>query len=613
MCGIMGYVGLREAAPILLDGLRRLEYRGYDSAGIAVLGNDGFHVVKDAGKIATLAARLEGIYPQGTTGLGHTRWATHGRPNTDNAHPHRDCTRGIVVIHNGIVENYRALKAELREQGHTFASETDTEVIPHLLEAEMARGACLADALQATIARLEGAHAIVTASAAEPGRLVAARVGNAGGVVVGYGEGEMFLASDLPALLTETRRVVFLADREVAELTPEGARYRAPDGRAIEKEPQPMPYDPVAAAKGNYKHFMLKEIMEQPEGLADTLGSRVLFDPPEVLLDEIGLTPETLRSLRRVVLVGMGTSLHAAMVGRYYMEQIAGLPAEVDNSSEFRYREPLLDDRTLVVSVSQSGETVDTLAAMDEASRRGARQVTVCNVPGSQASRLADGVIYTRCGLEIGVCSTKTFTASVAALYMLACHLGRIRGVLDNGALLERLEPLARMPQLLGQALTLEPQCDALAAEFFRCQNFIYLARGVQFPLAMEGALKLKEVSYIHAEGYPAGEMKHGPIALIDRLMPIVAIAPQDGLRDKMLSNIEQVKARGGTVIVLATEGDEEIAAQADQVVYLPPAPPLLQPLLAAVPMQLLAYHIALRRGCDVDQPRNLAPTVTVE
>jgi len=609
----MGYVGPRDAAPILLEGLRRLEYRGYDSAGIAVLGDGGFQIVKGAGKIASLVEQLDGGWPRGGTGIGHTRWATHGKPTFDNAHPHRDCNGQVVVIHNGIVENYRTLKDELQAQGHTFASETDTEVIPHLIESALAAGADLAGALRAAIVRLEGAHAIVAACAQQPGRLVAARVGNAGGVVVGYGDGEMFLASDLPALLSETRRVVFLADGEVAEVSPSSVRYWDPDGRPSDKEPQAMPYDPVAAVKGAYKHFMLKEIMEQPEGLADTLGSRVLFDPPEVRLDEIGLSADELRMLDRVVLIGMGTSLHAAMVGRHYIEQIAGVPAEVDNSSEFRYRSPLLDERTLVVSVSQSGETVDTLAAMDEAAQRGAKQVTICNVPGSQASRLADGVVYTRCGLEIGVCSTKTFTASVAALYLLACYLGHVRGRLDDSGLLARLEPLARMPQLVGRALQLAPQCEALAAEFFHSQHFLYLARGIQFPLAMEGALKLKEVSYIHAEGYPAGEMKHGPIALIDQTMPVVAIALRDLLRDKMLSNIEQVKARDGIVIALATEGDGEVAARADRVIYLPPADPLLQPLLTAVPLQLLAYHIALRRGCDVDQPRNLAKTVTVE
>ena len=610
----MGYVGLRPAAPLLLDGLSRLEYRGYDSAGIAILEDTGgLHVTKCVGKLNGLAASLEGQAPSGHLGIGHTRWATHGRPSQDNAHPQQDCSGDIAVIHNGIVENYLTLKRDLQGVGHRFTSETDTEVIPHLIESHLAQGEDLVAAVRRTIDQIEGAHAIVVMSRREPGTLVAARVGNAGGVAVGYGQDEMFLASDLPALLPHTRRVVFLADRQVALLRRSGADYWSAAGDVLAPEPQTVPYDPVTAAKGVYKHFMLKEIMEQPEAILDTVRSRAQFEPPAVELEEMPFSDQELRSLKRAVLVGMGTSLHAAMVGRHYFEHIAGLPAEVDNSSEFRYRDPLVGPDTLVVSVGQSGETVDTLAAMADAKSKGAPQVTICNVVGSQSTRVARGVIYTRCGLEIAVASTKTFTSAIAALYLLACHLGRRRGTLDDPQLASLLDPLARIPHLVGEVLKQDAELERLAHLFFRQQNFLFLARGIQYPIAMEGALKLKEVSYVHAEGYPAGEMKHGPIALIDQSMPVVAIAVRDGLHDKMLANIEQVKARDGVIIALATEGDTEIAGKVDHVIYLPQTSPLLMPVLAAVPLQLLAYHIALRRGCDVDQPRNLAKTVTVE
>ena len=614
MCGIMGYVGLRPAAPLLLEGLGRLEYRGYDSAGIAVLDDTGdLRVSKRVGKLNELVLSLEGQAPSGHLGIGHTRWATHGRPSQDNAHPQQDCAGDIVVIHNGIVENYLTLKRELQGAGHRFTSETDTEVIPHLIESHLAEGEDLVAAVRRTIAQIEGAHAIVVMSRREPGALVAARVGNAGGVTVGYGQDEMFVASDLPALLPHTRRVVFLADREVALVRRSGADYWSAAGEVLALEPQTLPYDPVTAAKGVYKHFMLKEIMEQPEAILDTIRGRAQFELPAVELEEVPFSDQELRSLERAVLVGMGTSLHAAMVGRHYFEHIAGLSAEVDNSSEFRYRDPLVGPDTLVISVGQSGETVDTLAAMSEAGSKGARQVTICNVVGSQATRVAEGAVLTRCGLEIAVASTKTFTSAIAALYLLACHLGRRRDHLDDLQLAGLLDPLARIPHLVGEVLKQDAEFERLAHLFFRQQNFLFLARGIQYPIAMEGALKLKEVSYIHAEGYPAGEMKHGPIALIDQSMPVVAIAVRDGLYDKMLANIEQVKARDGVVIALATEGDTEIAGKADHVIYLPQTSPLLMPILAAVPLQLLAYHIALRRGCDVDQPRNLAKTVTVE
>jgi glucosamine--fructose-6-phosphate aminotransferase (isomerizing) len=614
MCGIIGYTGNRPAAPILLEGLQRLQYRGYDSAGLAVLDSDGgFTIRKRVGKLSVLASSLENGLPEGSSGIGHTRWATHGRPSDINAHPHEDCDGDVVVIHNGIVENYRALKKALLARGHKFRSETDTEVIPHLIEDALKEGGSLEAAVARAMRQMEGAHALVAFSRREPGKLVAARAGNAGGVVVGYGSDEMFLASDLPALLPHTQRVAFLADGEIAAVTPCGASYLTAAGATLAKEPQTVSYDPLSAARGNYKHFMLKEICEQPEAILDTIRGRVLFEPPALVLEDVAIPQTRLREIKRVVLVGMGTSLHAAMVGRHYIEQIARLPAEVDNASEFRYRGPLLGPDTLVIAVGQSGETVDTLAAMDEARRQGALQVTVCNVVGSQAARIADGVVYTRCGLEVGVCSTKTFTAAIVALYLLACYLAQEREVVPEDGMRALLDPLARLPSLVGRVTQRDAEYERLAHRFFRYRNFLYLGRGLQYPIAMEGALKLKEVSYIHAEGYPAGEMKHGPIALIDPEMPVVAIAVRDSLYDKMTSNVQQVKAREGTIIALANEGDDELALQADHVLYLPQASPLLMPVLTAIPLQFFAYHIAVRRGCDVDQPRNLAKTVTVE
>jgi glucosamine--fructose-6-phosphate aminotransferase (isomerizing) len=614
MCGIVGYEGQREAGPLLLECLQRLEYRGYDSAGFAVVDGEGrLNLRKQEGKLKNLIAGLEGVFPSGTTGVAHTRWATHGRPSDDNAHPLLDCTGDIAVVHNGIVENYISLRNELQGQGHTFVSETDTEVLSHLIESNMRGGSDLASALRETIARIEGSAAIVAMSRAHPGTLVAARVGNAGGIVIGYGEHEHFIASDLPALLPETRDVAFLDDGEVVELTSEAVRYWDRKGSEIEKAPQTMPLDPVAAAKGVYKHFMLKEIMEQPECVLDTFRGRVLFDPARVELTDLDVPDDALRSVQRVVLIAMGTSLHAAMVGRHYFERIAGLPAEVDNASEFRYRDALVGPETLVISVAQSGETVDTLEAMHSARQKGALQITVCNTPGAQSTRIADGTVFTRCGPEIGVASSKTLTASMVGMYLLACHMGRLRGTLDDRRQSELVAPLAHLPELMGEVLRQSDALKELAHKHFRSQNFLFLGRGLQYPVAMEGALKLKELSYIHAEGYPAGEMKHGPIALIDETMPTIAIAVRDGLREKMLSNIEQVRARDGAVIALVNEGDGEVAAKADDTITVPDTTPLLLPVLTVVPLQLLAYHIAVWRGCDVDQPRNLAKTVTVE
>jgi glucosamine--fructose-6-phosphate aminotransferase (isomerizing) len=614
MCGIMGYAGERDAAPILLDGLQRLEYRGYDSAGIAVIDDDGaIHIAKGAGKLGALRSGLEGAYPAGRTGIGHTRWATHGKPTENNAHPHTDCIGDIVVIHNGIVENYVELRAELRDRGHDLRSDTDTEAVPHLVESYMDGGDDLLTAFRRTIARLEGAHALVVFSAKDPGRILAARVGNAGGVVIGYGAGEMFVSSDLSALLPETQRVAFLADGEIACITAGGAVYVDFDGAPLIKTPQHVPFDPVSAAKGAYKHFMLKEIMEQPECIVDTFRGRASFDPPGVDLEELHITDDVLRSVSRVVLVGMGTSMHAALVGRTYFEQIARLPAEVDNSSEFRYRDSLIGPETLVISVAQSGETVDTLEAMADAKRRGAPQITICNTPGAQTTRVADGAVLTRCGPEVAVASTKTLTASITALYLLASHVGRIRGVVDDARLAKLLGGLVHIPGLMGRVLQTEPEIAAIAHALSSRPNFLFLARGTQYPMAMEGALKLKEVSYIHAEGYPAGELKHGPIALIDEDLPVICIAVRDAIYEKMLSNIEQVKARGGHVIAIASAGDTLVRDKADYVIEVPATLPLLTPILTAIPMQLLAYHFAVRRGADVDQPRNLAKSVTVE
>jgi glucosamine--fructose-6-phosphate aminotransferase (isomerizing) len=613
MCGITGYVGEREAAPILIEGLSRLEYRGYDSVGIAVIEENGkLAVHKRAGKLQGLTSELDGQTPRGRQGIGHTRWATHGKPSDANAHPHTDCSGNVVVIHNGIVENHQELKQQLLAEGHTFDSETDTEVIPHLIEKALAGGADLEKALAETLPQLSGAHAILAMSLSEPGTVVAARAGNAGGIVIGYGHGGNHLASDLPAVLPYTRRVVFLEDGEIARVTRNNVSFLR-DGRRFDKTPSDVPYDPVSAAKGSFKHFMQKEIWEQPEAILDTIRGRALFADGRVQLEDIGLTAERLQLITRVVLVGMGTSLNAAMIGRHYIERIARLPAEVDNASELRYRQPVIGPETLIVSVSQSGETVDTLAAMEEAKAKGCPQVTICNVVGGQTTRVADGVVYTRCGLEIGVASTKTYSAAIAALYLLACYLAQERRTIDRESMAGLLAPLARLPHLAGRVTAQAPTYERLANKFFRCENFLFLGRGLSYPVAMEGALKLKEVSYIHAEGYPAGEMKHGPIALIDRDMPVIALVQNDPLRDKMLSNVQQVKAREGTVIAIATEGDREIESEADHVIYTPATSELLSPVLTSIPLQLFAYDVAVRRGCDVDQPRNLAKTVTVE
>ncbi len=614
MCGIIGYTGTRLAAPLLLEGLARLEYRGYDSAGIAVVTPEGELAVRKApGKLRTLVQELEGGLPHGFTGIGHTRWATHGPPTKNNAPPHADCAGDVVVVHNGIVENYLELKRSLIQEGHRFTSDTDTETIAHLIEKALPKVGSLEEALRSAAGVLRGANAIVAMSRREPGTLVAVRLGNAGGITVGYAQDGMLLASDLPALIPHTRQLAFLADGEVVAITRHGARYSDLAGRVLEKGPQTVQLDPAAANKGGHRLSMLKEILEQAETVTSALRGRIAFDPPAVLLEEFPLTSQEVQELRRVVFVGMGTSYHACQVARLWVERLAGIPAEADNASEFRYRQPLLDRHTLVVAVGQSGETADTLAGMEEALHQGARLLTVCNVEGSQATRRAEGTLLMRAGLEIGVASTKTFTASLVTLYLLALYLAGQRGRMSPQDLLHHLERLTSLPNLLGQVVAQREVYRSLAQQYAQREHFLYLGRGISYPIAMEGALKLKEVSYIHAEGYAAGEMKHGPIALVDDRMPVVALALQDPLYDKMLANISEVKARGGTVIAIGTAGDADLAQRADHVLHIPATPELLSPMLSVVPLQLFAYELAVHRGCDVDQPRNLAKTVTVE
>ena len=614
MCGIIGYTGYRAVAPILLEGLSKLEYRGYDSAGIAVMSPSGeTSVDKSRGKLSALVTSLGETLPEGTTGIGHTRWATHGGPTDENAHPHTDCRGKVAVVHNGIVENFVELRRELEEQGHVFASETDSECIPHLIESYMQEEKPLEEAARLTARRIQGAHAVVAASRRDPGKLVGFRLGNAGGIVIGYGEDEMYVASDLPALISHTRRVAYLTGGEVATTTPEGATFMTVDGVEVVKRPTTVSYDAMTAAKGEYKHFMRKEIHEQPESVVNTMGGRVSFGRQTVTLEEFPLSDAEISDINRVVLLGMGTSMHAAMVGRHWIETLARIPAESDNSSEFRYRKPILNKRTLVVSVCQSGETADTLAAMGKAAEYGARQVTLCNYEGTQATRIADGTVYIRAGLEIAVAASKTFECSLVSLYMLAMHLGIKRGVLGGERLKDMVEELAHLPEMLGGLILDETQYVDLAKRYAKYSDFLFLGRGINFPLAMEGAIKLKEISYIHAEGYPAGEMKHGPISLINENMPVVALMPRNDLYEKMLSNVSEAKARGGKIIAVATEGDNHIATIADDVIYVPASSPPISPMLLAVPMQLLAYHIAVQRGADVDQPRNLAKSVTVE
>jgi glucosamine--fructose-6-phosphate aminotransferase (isomerizing) len=616
MCGIVGYVGPRDATSIIFAGLRNLEYRGYDSAGIAVQCNGKIERRRAAGKLDNLGAVLVQKPLEGKRGIGHTRWATHGKVTEANAHPHRDCTGDIVVIQNGIVENYLALKDGLRANGHQFLSETDTETLPHLLEQHLRDGAPdLKAAMLTLLNEIAGSHAIVAMRAQEPDVLVAARLGNAGGVVVGYGDGEMFVASDQPAILQHTRRLVFLEPGEMALVTAHSAEYYRIEGTRIDKEPQTVNWDPISAARGGYKHFMQKEIYEQPRALTDTLRGRLDLEGVRVDLEGVALTRDEMRALRKITIVACGTAWHAGLVGKYLFEELARIPTDVEQASEYRYRNPVVEENTLVLSITQSGETVDTLEAMAEAKRRGARLATIVNVMGSQADRVAESRIHVQAGPEIAVASSKVFTGMIADQVMLSIMLGQARGVLPVERARELIEGLLRIPHLAGDMLSAdrEPLYDELAGRLYEATDMLYLGRGINYPVALEGALKIKEISYIHAEGCPAGEMKHGINALIDHTLPVVCIAPRDALYPKMLSNIEQVGARDGMVIAIATEGDEEIQQKAAEVIYIPQVDYLLSPILTAIPLQLLAYKVAVRRGADVDQPRNLAKSVTVE
>jgi glucosamine--fructose-6-phosphate aminotransferase (isomerizing) len=608
MCGIVGYVGSKEAAPLLLEGLKRLEYRGYDSAGIATLCNGRFSVHRSAGKLSALLEKMAGTKSPGTTGIGHTRWATHGRPTEQNAHPHTDCTGKIVAVHNGIFENFAERKTELAARGHKFVSETDTEVFAHQVE-EAFRGDLFA-AVQAATKKLTGAYAVLVSSSAEPGVLVAAREGPP--IALGLGENENWVASDPVALIPWTRDVVFLEDGDVARVDAKSVRIANADGEPLERGIQRILWDAVAAEKGGYRHFMAKEIHEQPTAVAETLGGKVSLDTGALTLDSPLLQPQAVAKLDRVLLLACGTSWHAALIGKFLIEGLARIPVEVDYGSEFRYRTPVVDDRTLTIGISQSGETADTVAALSEARRAGSPIAAIVNVPGSQIGRMADSVLPTHAGPEIGVASTKAFTAQLAVLFLVAAKLRESRG-LARGLTAGERSALARLPAALQRALALEAKIEQQARNFHDAKNFLFLGRGLHYPIALEGALKLKEISYIHAEGYPAGEMKHGPIALVDENLPVVVLAPNDAWRDKTISNLREVKSREGISLVVTTREDEEVTALADWSLVIPETIPELQPIVSVVPLQLLAYHMAVRRGCDVDQPRNLAKSVTVE
>ena len=610
MCGIVGYVGHRDAMSVILPGLRRLEYRGYDSAGIVTAAGGRLDVRKKTGKIAALEMAVATDPPRGTLGIGHTRWATHGRPSDANAHPHIDCVGQLAVVHNGIIENYRDLRKTMAAERHRFRSQTDTEVIAHLIERHQGEG--LVDAVSRAARELDGAYAIACIAADAPNTLVALRRGSSP-LVIGFGRDEMFIASDVPALLGCTREILVLEEDEIAILTPEGLTLRSLDGVPVRRHPTTVPWDEEAAEKSGYPHFMLKEIFEQPEAARRTMCERVDPEEPDVRIPELGLKDRDLAGLSRLCFVACGTSWHAALVGKYLVEAFARLPVEVDIASEFRYRRPVVDGRVLTVPISQSGETADTLAALREARDHGSRTVAICNVVGSSLAREADGVVYTRAGIEIGVASTKAFTAQLVAVTLMALKLGLARNMMDPTFVRQTVKALCELPELLSIVLDQSDAIRRVAARFAECDHFLYLGRGLNFPLALEGALKLKEISYIHAEGYPAGEMKHGPIALVDSRMPVVAIAPRGATYDKMASNIEEIKARDGVVIAVATAGDDEIHAKADVVISVPATLEWLQPVLNAVPLQLLAYHAGVLRGCDVDQPRNLAKSVTVE
>ncbi|HYP26212.1 MAG TPA: glutamine--fructose-6-phosphate transaminase (isomerizing) [Blastocatellia bacterium] len=620
MCGIVGYVGDKQVVGVILDGLKKLEYRGYDSAGIAVVDEAGHLTIRRAeGKLRNLeeAVRLKPL--DGTYGIGHTRWATHGRPTEENAHPHRDCTGRIVVVHNGIIENFLPLKHKLQKEDHTFGTETDTEVIAHLIEKYLSEGVGgLEAAVRRTVTDLRGIYALAIMSAEEPEKIVAVRQGPP--IVIGLGQDEYFVASDVPPVLYHTRDVFFLGDGEIAVLTREGVSVTDFEGNSVTPDVQRITWDPIMAEKGGFKHYMLKEIYEQPRAVRDTIMGRVSQTTGRVYLNEMEISEAEFRQFTSVKAVACGTSLHAAMAGKYMLEELARIPVEIDYASEFRYRDPILDDKTLVIAISQSGETADTLAAVRESKEKGAKILSICNVQGSMLMRESHGTILTHAGPEIGVASTKAFTSQMTVFYLLALYMAQQRGHLPEEDSLKHLQALNALPVKMETLLGCDDQIDRLGRELHRAQDFLYLGRGINFPIALEGALKLKEISYIHAEGYPAGEMKHGPNALIDEELPVVIVATRDEssetsrLRyEKTLSNMVEVKARDGKVIALVTEGDSDARHVADHIIEIPQASDLISPILSIIPLQLLAYHIGVRRGCDVDQPRNLAKSVTVE
>lgn len=610
MCGIVGYIGHQTAVSILVDGLRALEYRGYDSAGIALApGNGAFRVTRASGKLVNLQAKVDFADPA-VTGIGHTRWATHGRPTEENAHPHQSNDGKIVTVHNGIFENYLELRRELQEAGHTFQTETDTECFPIMVSHLMRKGMTFRAAFTEAVKHMKGIYAIACMHAEEQGHILAAR--NGPPLVAGLGEGENFLASDPVPLLRHTRRMIFLEDGDMAELTQEGIRIFHSDGSAVDRKVHTIPYDPIAAEKGRFKHFMQKEIFEQPEAVSNTLLNRMPLDGELIPLD-LPFTAAELKEIQRIHIVACGTSWHAGLVGKFLIEQLARIPVEVDYASEYRYRLPVIPEKTLIIAITQSGETADTLAAMKEAAAKGARTLAICNVMGSTAARVAEGTLLTHAGPEIGVASTKAFTTQLVALSLLAMHLGELKGTLDNSLRKELLQGLRELPAQMERINGLESQIQQWAQCWREASDFLYLARGPMYPIALEGALKLKEISYIHAEGYPAGEMKHGPIALIDEHLPVIALMPDDSHRDKTLSNLQEAAAREGRILALVTEGDNGLVDIAQDVLPMPRIHPILAPILYVVPLQLLAYHIAVLRGCDVDQPRNLAKSVTVE
>ena len=618
MCGIVGYIGPKPVVPLVIDGLRRLEYRGYDSAGIAVVGqNCKLEIRRASGKLKNLEDLLGKSPIEGIYGLGHTRWATHGRPTEENAHPHRDCTGEIVVVHNGIIENYLELKHQLISEGHKFQTETDTEIIAHLIE-KYSKNVPLEEAVQKTVKLLSGAYALVAMSTRDPNKIVAARLGPP--VVIGLGQDEFFVASDIPAILSHTRDAFFMGDGEIAILTLQGVRVVDFDNHPVTPKVQHITWDPIMAEKGGFKHFMQKEIFEQPRAVRDTLLGRISQETGEVFLDEMDITEEEFRNFREVKIVACGTSWHAALAGKFMIERLAHIPVEVDYGSEFRYRDPIINKNTLVIAISQSGETADTLAAQREARLKDAKILAICNVVGSMLTREANGTIYTHAGPEIGVASTKAFTGQLTALMLTALYLAQVRGKLTPEIAQTLMQELTRIPHKIETILQHDSDVEELAKQFFRHSDFLYLGRGIHYPIALEGALKLKEISYIHAEGYPAGEMKHGPNALIDENLPVVVIATRDESDaasmtryEKTVSNLQEVKARDGIVITVVTEGDRLARGSSNHAIEIPAAPELLSPILEIIPLQLLAYHIAVRRGCDVDQPRNLAKSVTVE